>query len=179
MLVIRTTKPSAEIRRLIHNIPDILAGRAPDPQGFRDAFWGAVAHHIFSKVSEAFLAKSNGGTDELGNSWDPLRKPTIQSRLKPSRIRKHPLSAELRIMRVSDRLLRSLLPGAYNGYHYSPPEDQLFRVENGNVVLGSLVEYAPAQAKLRPIFPPNINRWIKEAVAKGSQAIIQRFHSFL
>lgn len=69
---VRTPKTRGEVTKLVRDLPRILAGTLPDSYGLRRAFQGAIAFYLFTKIHEAFLIKSAGGTDELGDSWEDI-----------------------------------------------------------------------------------------------------------
>lgn len=64
----------AEAVRRVRLAAAIAAGRAPDSHGIANGVGLRVAVAFFSKVKQAFIVKSRGGTDEAGISWPPLSK---------------------------------------------------------------------------------------------------------
>lgn len=83
----RTKLSKVQVKNLIHKIPKILQGTASDRFGLRPAFAGAVAHHLFSKIHEAYMIKSRGQTDELGQKWKPIKESTKIRRLSDPKIK--------------------------------------------------------------------------------------------
>lgn len=66
--------------RKVHDLPGVLSGRLPDPNGYRDTFTSAFGHNLFTKIHKAFLTKSEGRRDDLGDFWKPLKRSTIAAR---------------------------------------------------------------------------------------------------
>lgn len=66
-----------EITKLLKGIPEAIAGRGEYKVKYiRTRFFANFANHFFTKLSEAYEAKSEGGTDEFGNSWKPISERT-------------------------------------------------------------------------------------------------------
>ncbi len=61
-------------------LPRYISGQLPDIHGYGRRFKMYVAHHLIDKIHEAFLVKSDGGTDETGMKWKPLKRETIAQR---------------------------------------------------------------------------------------------------
>lgn len=61
-----------QMQQLVRDLPGILSGKKSDRYRLYHIFWGAVAYSMFTSISEAFEQKSEGETDELGNSWEDL-----------------------------------------------------------------------------------------------------------
>lgn len=78
-----------EIREQIRHLPEVLSGERPDITGLGRTFKSYFAYYWFVKVREAFLIKSNGGTDDTGTQWAPNAKSTIAQRpISPGDMRK-------------------------------------------------------------------------------------------
>ena len=72
------------------------------------------------------------------------------------------------ILRVTDELYKSLLPGRIAGdVTYVPRRDQVVEINPSDkkLVLGTKVDHAKFVNKARPIIPPNAHLWIDAAVA--------------
>ena len=79
----------------------------------------------------------------------------------------------LLILRNTDKLFRSFLPGKLTSNSYRKyNKDQIYRVEKGAVTLGSQVDYASDVFEDRPIFPKDISPWVREASKAAVKAII-------
>lgn len=72
---IRTQKSVAEIRAIVDTLP-VGIGGGPDPYGLGDAFWAGVANSLYDDIHNAFILKSYGLNDDLGNGWDSLSLET-------------------------------------------------------------------------------------------------------
>ena len=90
-------------------------------------------------------AKAEGMAAEL--AWVVIKKQGGKTKLNVFGKRK------VKINRVTDRLYDSLCPGTLTGNRYYPPHEQVFKVENGDMTLGTSVPYAGAVSKLRPVIP--------------------------
>ena len=64
------------ISGLDRRVSDVIYGIVPDPQNLKGAFWSAFVHKLFTRIYEAFIAKSHGGPDNLGYSWKELSPKT-------------------------------------------------------------------------------------------------------
>lgn len=71
---IHTRARRHDIRRMVAMLPLMFSGRAPDDFGIVQGFKLRLAVAFWSKVKEAFIEKSRGGTDETGDSWPPLSR---------------------------------------------------------------------------------------------------------
>jgi hypothetical protein len=63
-----------DARRAIKEVIGRLTGKTPDQGGLARSVFSALGFQALSDVSEAFVTKSKGGTDEAGISWPPLSK---------------------------------------------------------------------------------------------------------
>lgn len=73
---IRNRITKEEAKKLIRNLPAIMSGSKPSQFGLHKIFWGAIAYSMFESIWTAFIIKSLGGTDDLGNSWPDLAQST-------------------------------------------------------------------------------------------------------
>lgn len=170
-IIIRPRLNKAAATKLIKNFGGILSGKEIDAYGVRDVFFGTMAFHLYSKMYQAFLQKSVGGSDDLGESWLPLSESTIKRRVSAWFTAKHPLSADLQINRVDDTLLNSLKPGTFSGT-YTPSPNQYFNYQRGNLHLGSSLNYASYVHAKRPLWPDDMTPWVSEAISKAIEATI-------
>ena len=76
----QTNKSVKQIRTIINNIPRYISGERFDRYGVGRIFWSTVASEFYTKLYESYKIRSEGGTDELGNSFPPLKKETIARR---------------------------------------------------------------------------------------------------
>jgi hypothetical protein len=242
-----TTKAPAEVANLIESLGDVLAGNKPDPHHIADAFWSAFAHSLAMSVHAAFIAKSQHGKDELGQSWpdlDPKTKAysrpdarkglplykgkpteygnTHRPTLSPSQdkqwraifvsrlaflrtqmsedaamrqaailawsvlksrgattILDYAKNRTVLLLQRSGRLEKSLRPGSISGDLYSPPDGQVFRRDKNSLTWGTAVEYANRVSVKRPLWPKNIDVWIRRGIDAGVLAIIKKLKESL
>jgi len=237
---IRTKLTKDRVKEVIRKVPAIIRGEErKDPLGLHNKFWAAVAHSMFTSLSEAFEVKAQGGQDELGNSWHDIQPETkayhrsvhtgdlsrSQSRamknpntlgmLTPAQYRKWRRifgsiyhqeknkvgeeearklagqvawarlkregadtkirvlgNRDLLIMRDTDRLFRSFLPGKVTKNSYRKyNRDQIYEVRKGEVTLGTSVDYASEVFDDRPLWAGDLSPWIKRASAAGVKHI--------
>lgn len=76
----RSTKNGRFVRGVFNNIGGYIDGSKPDRHGIGNIFWTHLTHYLYKKIHEAYIIKSQGGTDELGNSWKPIKKETVAKR---------------------------------------------------------------------------------------------------
>jgi hypothetical protein len=69
-----------ELRRLLRELPRILAGHAPDPLGVAKGLQLRLGVALLSKVQQAFVVKSRGGTGDDGIKWPPMKPASIAQR---------------------------------------------------------------------------------------------------
>ena len=79
----------ADLRALLRKLPAILSGAVGDPYGVARGLQLRLGVALLSKVQQAFLVKSRGGTGDDGIKWAPLKRETIAQR----RVGKGDLSA--------------------------------------------------------------------------------------
>jgi hypothetical protein len=148
----------------------------------KERYKALVLYHLFSIIHKNFIIKSKGGTDSLGNRWLPLSEKTrIYKPLSPSEKRKYRFKGRTKkevladrqplILILTRRLERSLRPGQVLDDKYIPSPEQIARVDNGQVIVGSKVPYAGDISVKRPAIPTNINPWIAEAARKATNQI--------
>lgn len=158
------------VKLMLRNLPAILTGKTIAHRRVREAFINGFTYRMMQLVHRAAIRKSNGGTDELGQRWEPLKRSTIRWRKSRKIAEKYPRSRQLKIMRLSERLFSSIAPGSYSGAVYFPPAEQLVRFRQGILELGSDVPYAERQFSMRPVFPENLNPWLADAIRFGLKA---------
>lgn len=81
-LTVRTRLPKARLDGILADLPDYITGKRPDVYGLGKAFKSKLAFFLYTKIREAYLVKSVGGTDELGYRWKPLKTSTLARRPK-------------------------------------------------------------------------------------------------
>lgn len=96
----------ADLVRRLRSFPAIFSGRKRDEYGVGLLFRSAILLDTYDRIFQAFMAKSEGGTDEFGDQWKPLSPQTIANR---------PVSgARLRYMGLGGKRERGLLTPAEN-----------------------------------------------------------------
>lgn len=69
-----------ELRGALAQLPRILAGRAPDRLGIAEGLQLRLGVALLSKVQQAFLVKSRGGTGDDGITWRRMKPASIAQR---------------------------------------------------------------------------------------------------
>lgn len=172
----------ARIKNITRSIGGYISGRKTDDYGIGRVFWNTLTSYLFQKIYEAYVIKSYGGTDELGNAWEPLAESTVGLKQRPTsalrsfRARERKSLGGLRsvrnqrrlIMRETDRLIKSLRPSIIRGMgYYSPREDQVVYQTKGKFTIGTNVEYAKYHNNTRPVIPDNAGEWVTEAIQEA------------
>jgi hypothetical protein len=240
--VTRYTK--RELNRLLKSIPAYISGRKTDQHRIAQVFWRNYTQFMFNKFYTSFIIKSDGGVDELGNSFPPLKDSTIIRRpigkgeltklkltrkqtgisykdrerglLSPEQNRtwklifsesvrrlllnmgepeakmlaakfawsqlkkdgaltkkKKFLDRDVKIMRETDRTIRSLKPRQMTQGDYQERVDQLYSLKNGKVVLGTRVPYAKFHNGTRDVIPPNAHEWNDAATKFAMKQVME------
>lgn len=81
------------------------------------------------------------------------------------------------ILIVTERLLRSVSAGTLSGNRYYKPSEQIFEYENGELRLGSSVEYAEYVNKARRIIPSATamvrGGWVRDSLKEAGKALAE------
>lgn len=92
---IRTSASFKEVQKLTRDLPGILSGRLRGGFGLHKIFWGAIAYSLFTDIHNAFVTKSYGFPDELGDQWADLsqhtkayKRPVAKGEIKPNLYRR-------------------------------------------------------------------------------------------
>jgi hypothetical protein len=157
-----------QLRGLLHSLPAVLAGRAPDPAGIVRGVQLRVANAWLSQVQQDFLTKARGGTGKDGIHWPPLAPSTIAARTRTAKevaeFNRAKKAAELRGAKLTKlaffgsrvvdigidtrRMFRSLAAGVEDRPAGNP--DQVLQLGKGELIIGSNVPYLPPFHKGRP-----------------------------
>lgn len=235
-VIVRVKTANQTVQRYLKTIPKQLASKSRSD--LNQCLTNHLAYNLFTKIEKAFIDKSSGGADELGQYWKPLDPKTIAARpltekeekryadrsekglLTPGELRiwkgifasqyaKHRKSMndarakylaaksawailkskgaktrigllsrrKVPILRISDRLLESVSAGTLSGNRYYKPKEQIFRNEDGTLLLGSGVPYAEHVNKARRIIPSKTamirGGWIRDALKKSSVGVAE------
>ena len=182
---ISSRKDPMKIKGFIKDLPNVLVGIKRDHHGLRREFWSVFAKELYLRISRAYLEKSTGKIDDVGESWEPLSPRTIEKRLnRPVRyslLRKSKTFREavkavktgnVPILIDTGRLYRSLLPGEVLGGNYQKrAKDQIFKITKGQVSLGTKVPYAGRQHATRPLWPADLEKWSIEATVIATKQL--------
>ena len=79
-MVKSTTRSVRQIKTIINNIGRYIAGEIHDRYGIGRLFWSTIAAEFYTKIYESYRIRSEGGADELGNTWPKLSTSTIVQR---------------------------------------------------------------------------------------------------
>lgn len=153
-----------------------------DMEYLKRRYEALLLYHLFTIIHKNFMRKSRGGTDSLGNKWKPLAEKTkIYKPLSPGEKRKYKLRGRTKkealagreppILILTHRLEKSLQPGIVNGDQYTPSPEQIAKIDNGRVIVGSKVPYTGQVSVIRPAIPENIDPWIEEAAKLASTQV--------
>lgn len=72
----------ADLMQRLRQLPGVLAGTIPDTTGTVIGLQQRVGLDLMGKVQDAFVIKSEGGTDAMGKTWAPLSPVTLALRRK-------------------------------------------------------------------------------------------------
>lgn len=111
MARVRAKLNQTQLSNLIADLPKILNGAKQDRYNLYKIFWGAVAHSMFTSISEAYEAKSEGQADDLGNTWDDLDRD-YKAYKRPVRTGEIPSNLRRRLKK-SNNSLGLLTPGQH------------------------------------------------------------------
>ena len=169
-----------ELRRVIAELPAVLAGRQADTADISRGFQIRLSVSLLSQIQQDFLTMSRGGTSRWGMRWAPLKPATIAARRTTraelaafKRARKAALKSgqkpptrqeyfggrQVDILRDTGKLLRSLTPGIEEPPTLAGNPDQIVRTGAGNLIVGTNVPYAEHHQKgtpnmdARPMWP--------------------------
>lgn len=176
------------VKQITKSIGGYISGRANDQYNIGNVFWNTLVAYLFQKIYEAYVVKSYGGTDELGNSWPPLAESTVSLKkrqtgaLRSARTRERklrglssPKDARRLIMRETDKLITSLKPSIIrNSSFYAPRNNQLVYRTQKSITVGTEVEYAKYHDNTRPVIPPNASIWVVQGINAATNAAINR-----
>lgn len=70
----------AQLRQVLGSLPSILAGRVADPLRIARGLQLRVGVALLSRVQQAFVVKSRGGTGDDGIKWKPMKPASIAQR---------------------------------------------------------------------------------------------------
>jgi hypothetical protein len=145
MTTVRVRATRAEVKRALHALPAILAGKAADPTGAARTLSLRLGMTALSFVKQAFAEKAAGGADASGLRWEPLKPATVRGR------RQGRATGTVQIGRDTGVLMNSLSPGA---------PDNVLDAKPGLASVGTSCPYAEYFHADRPLWPEPEN-WPK------------------
>jgi len=77
---IKTSRSKKFVNTVTRNIPNYINGSVPDSYNIGKVFWSTLIRGIFTRIHRSYEIRAAGGTDDLGNSFPPLKKETIARR---------------------------------------------------------------------------------------------------
>lgn len=85
--------PKRDLKAFLRQLPQFFSGRKIDAKGsqYTRIFLAAFTQNLFQSIHAAYLVKSRGQSDELGNQWKPLAPSTIRRKLA-SQARRGPIT---------------------------------------------------------------------------------------
>tara|TARA_Y100000004_G_scaffold174081_1_gene212493 strand:- start:19 stop:585 length:567 start_codon:yes stop_codon:yes gene_type:complete len=179
-MAVRSHKDSHKVRRLVRDLPKLLTNQkvTPELEKLRNLFWAFFAKEFYRLAYKNFKLKSQGGSDEFGVRWKPLKPSTIKRRaesgLRSLVARRNAMGGDVAnnlILVRSGRLRESFKPGKQSGASYIPAnKDQLYVTTSGRVQLGSNVPYADDQNEERPLLGDEA-----ELINKAMEVALEKF----
>ena len=129
-LRLQSRLPARTLKAAIANLPKRLASKTPNE--VNRAFGNQFAYAFFKRIEKNFVAKSDGGRDEFGSKWKPLKPATIAQR---------PLTREeIKRNRIAELRQRGLL---------TPAQDKLWRGIFASLMKKYILQMDMNKAKVR------------------------------
>jgi hypothetical protein len=82
-VTINSRIPKRELVAFLRNLPAYFSGRTTHTKAsqYRRLFLSAFTENLYGSIYSAYVIKSRGEADELGNEWKPLAESTIRRKL--------------------------------------------------------------------------------------------------
>ena len=77
---VRTKKSKSFVERVFKNIPRYIDGSLNDTHKIGGVFWTTLTRCMFNKLHYSYKVRSEGGSDDLGNTFEPLKRSTVAQR---------------------------------------------------------------------------------------------------
>lgn len=103
----------------------------------------------------------------------------VKDELGASTILEYARDRIIPLLQKTGRLEKSLRPGNFSGEEYQPPAEQVYRRSQRSLTWGTSVEYASRVSEKRPLWPDNIDVWIKRALDSGINAVVKKLKDVL
>lgn len=133
-----------------------------------DKVWRRVFARKFSEIAR-YRDDETAKAIAAGLAWNRVKAMGAITLIGTIGPRQVPL------LNRTGRLQESLVPnsldsrGVYEPYN----EDQIFRLNEGNLEIGTKVEYAEAVSQKRPIWPRRMGPWMDRALGAGRDAFFR------
>jgi len=137
------------------------------PQEYKQwkKIFGVQYHKFISQGQSESKAKENAGKI----AWTVMKGKGAQTKIDVLG------SRDLLILRNTDKLYRSLLPGKKTLHSYKKfNKDQIYTVSKGKLQIGTSVEYANDVSEERPIWPDTMEPWINKATEEAIQTVTDK-----
>jgi len=145
---------------------------------------GLLSPEEYKRWKLIFAIIYNKDKDKLGDAeakvkaakvaWKKLKEEGAQTKIDVLG------SRNLLILRNTERLYRSFLPGKLSTHSYRKyNKDQIYIVEKGAITIGTKVEYATDVFKKRPLWIGDLSPWIAKASRAGMKRIVNYLKDIL
>lgn len=132
------------------------------------SLWKGIFRSNFLKLAPR-IGDAQAKVQAAKIAWGVLKAQGTMTRIGTLGARKVP------ILINTGRLETSLQPGKLSGTEYSPPDEQVFVVQQGSVTLGSTVPYAKYVHAKRRLWPPvsKMSPWITAAAKEATENVVR------
>jgi hypothetical protein len=79
-VAVQTKRSERFVRTVYGSIPAYIDGSVSDTHRIGAIFWSTLTQELFSRIHKSYVIRSEGGSDDLGNRFKPLKKSTIAQR---------------------------------------------------------------------------------------------------
>lgn len=154
-----------ELQQLLGSVPQVLAGRLPDPYGLGRLLNFRLANAMLSQVQQDFKRKARGEVGKDGVKWAPLAPSTIRKRMAKERKAQGNRKTSKRFVGQFEigidtaRMIRSLAAGVTEAALPTNP-DTVILSALASISVGTNVPYAEyfhagrgSKQPARPIVP--------------------------
>jgi len=139
----------------------------------QDKEWRRIFVHYLAHMRTQ-LSESEARETAAASAWK-----YVKDKLGAKTILDYTSRQTVLLLQRSGRLEKSLRPGEISGERYSPPPEQVYHKDQTSLTWGTKVEYATDVDKKRPLWPQNIDPWIKRALDAGIESVIKKLTEVL
>lgn len=172
--VVRTRLRRRDIKHLIAQIPGMLSGKVPDNKGVGRVFAAHLMRGVIQRISAAYDAKSHGGPDDNGDTWEPIKESTIKAKMRdPTTGTYWPVDP--RQIGFHTGLQRSAFEaGEVSGGVYHATSNQRVIIRQGSFEIRITVKHYRFFRTKRPVIPRGgiPSKWLIPAAAEAANAAI-------